>query len=213
MAIHHRGSPKPPQPALERAAPTRPRRRLHRRHRPDRAARRPRSFCSRRPARCRTRHRVQARRRGCVQRRSGTPCRGWPSAPTHRVAARSDAAGRWPAPGAQTSTRSMPPLFAFVDVVRHPVLARAGASPSRRRCSRPRCRSRRRSATSPCRHDGHEVSTFTSPLKPSARSCVGALAHLVFLAEAHLRRDVGPRRRERARFAAAAVVERHRLCP
>ncbi len=48
----------------------------------------------------------------------------------------------------------------------------AAASRSRRRCSRPACPRRRRSATSPCRHDGHDVSTLTSPVKPSARSRV-----------------------------------------
>ncbi len=51
---------------------------------------------------------------------------------------------------------------------------RARASRSRRRCSRPACPASSSKRDSPCRHDGHEVSTLTSPSKPSARSAARA---------------------------------------
>ena len=52
---------------------------------------------------------------------------------------------------------------------------RAGAAPSRRRCSRPSVPASSSKRDRPCRHDGHEVSTFTSPSKPSARSAAAPL--------------------------------------
>ncbi len=50
---------------------------------------------------------------------------------------------------------------------------------------------------------------MTGPAKPSARSAVGAPAHLLLLAEAHLRRDVRTRHRQRAGLTAAAIGEHH----
>ena len=71
--------------------------------------------------------------------------------------------GHWP----YTSTRSMPPLLARSHVVRHPVLAEHVAAPSRRRCSRPRCRRRRRSATGPAGRTG--TRSGPSPRRRSRR--------------------------------------------
>ena len=88
----------------------------------------------------------------------------------------------------------------------------AGGAPSRPRCSRRWCPSRDRSAQplQARRARGEHLHLAVEAVGAHLRR---ALAHLLFLAIAHLRRDVGTRRRERARLAAAAVVQLHLLAP
>ena len=94
------------------------------------------------------------------------------------------------------------------DVLAPSSRAPADSSRSRRRCSRPWCPHRRRSATVPAGTTGTTSAPSLSPSKPSARSASAPLRHLRFLAVAHLRRDVRARHGQRSRLAAAAVVQR-----